>query len=564
MQAVGIFGFVSKFNLTPTSRRMLRLTHLPIHSLIRGALATIAIIILTFSAGRTLATPIDRIVAIVDDDVVMQSEFDRFRTRVVQQMSQHGGQLPPEGILNRQILERLVMSRIQLQYAKRAGVTVDDDTLNKAVASIASQNKLTMDQFRQEIEKDGYDFAQFREDIRNEITIGRLKQKEVDNHITVSDREIDSYLQNPNNKGSVGDTEYHLSHILISTPEGASADQIAKAQKKAAGVLEQLRGGADFGKAAASNSDSREALEGGDLGWRKAGEMPALLGDALRNMKPGDISDVMRGPSGFHIIKLIEVRAGGGPISVTQTHARHILIKTSEAVSQEEARTKLEKLKARLDGGDDFAALARSHSEDRGSAANGGDLGWTNPGQMDPDFEREMSALQPGQTSQPFQTQFGWHIVQVLERRQHDDSAEAERSKARDAIRQRKTEEEFQAWMRRLRDEAYVEYRMSGVEESKSDSTHDDTAAAETEVKERAPAAEGTSSSEPAAATSHAAAESSPTTTESAPENGPPTLPDDSKTSEPTAPGAGDPVANPPTEPESGDSPYVIDNPSAR
>ncbi|MFO1436564.1 MAG: peptidylprolyl isomerase [Gammaproteobacteria bacterium] len=509
------------------------------------------------------ATPIDKIVAIVDDDVVMQSEFDRFRTRITQQMSQHGGQLPPEDILNRQILERLVMSRIQLQYAKRAGVTVDDDTLNKAVANIAAQNKLSIDQFRQEIEKQGYDFAQFREDIRNEIIVGRLKQKEVDNHITVSDREIDSYLQNPRNKGSTGDTEYHLSHILVGTPEGASSEQIAEAQKKATAVLEQLRGGTDFGKVAASSSDSREALEGGDLGWRKAGEMPTVLGDALRNMKPGDISDIMRGPNGFHIIKLIEVRAGSDAGSITQTHARHILIKTSEAVSQDEARTKLEKLKARLDGGEDFAALARSHSEDRGSAAGGGDLGWTNPGQMDPDFQREMDALQPGQTSQPFQTQFGWHIVQVLERRQHDDSAEAERNKAREAIRQRKTEEEFQAWMRRLRDEAYVEYRMPGVAESKPEPTSDDTAAAEAEVKERAPAAEPNSTTEPAATSPDASSESAPTTQEPAPANEPPTLPDDTNASEPTTPSAGDAAAKP-TEPDSGDSPYVIDNPSAQ
>lgn len=428
----------------------------------RAGIAMLAMTLGLASGVRVAAEPIDRIVAIVDDDVVMQSEFDRFKERILQQMGQRGGQMPPEDIVNRQVLERLVMAKIQLQYAKRAGVTVDDDTLNKAVTSVAAQNKLSLEQFREVLAKEGYDYAQYREDIRNEITLARLKQREVDNRVTVSDREIDSYLQNPRNQGTAGDTEYRISHILIATPEGATPDEIATAQREADEVLERIRGGADFAELAAEHSDSQQALEGGDVGWRKAGEVPSVMADAMRTMKAGEVSEVMRGPSGFHIIKLTDVRTKDNHL-VTQTHARHILIKTGEAVSQDDARGKLEQLKVRLDGGDDFATLARSHSEDRGSAANGGDLGWVNPGEMDPDFESAMIALEPNQISEPFQTQFGWHIVQVLERREHDDSAEAQRAKAREAIRQRKTEEELQAWMRRLRDEAYVEYRMPGV-----------------------------------------------------------------------------------------------------
>ncbi|MCG3145941.1 MAG: Chaperone SurA [Gammaproteobacteria bacterium] len=512
----------------------------------------VLVIILGLAGGvRVAAEPIDRIVAIVDDDVVMQSEFDRFKERILQQMSQREGQMPPEDIINRQVLERLVMAKIQLQYAKRAGVTVDDDTLNKAVASVAAQNKLSLEQFREVLAKEGYDYAQYREDIRNEITLARLKQREVDNRVTVSDREVDSYLQNPRNQGTAGDTEYRISHILIATPEGATPDQIAAAQREAEEVREQIRNGADFAKLAAEHSDSQQALEGGDVGWRKAGEVPSVMADALRNMKAGEVSEVMRGPSGFHIIKLADVRTKDSHM-VTQTHARHILVKTSEAVSQDDARRKLEQLKTRLDGGDDFAALARSHSEDRGSAANGGDLGWINPGEMDPDFENAMKALEPNQISEPFQTQFGWHIVQVLERREHDDSAEAQRAKARETIRQRKIEEELQAWMRRLRDEAYVEYRMPGVavtrvEEPGKAATEPASPAATEE-----PSAEATPASP--AATEEPAAETAPASPAAAEE--PATE---------TAPAASDAQQIPATEPAGSEegSPYVVGDPGA-
>ncbi|MGQ0658735.1 MAG: peptidylprolyl isomerase [Chromatiales bacterium] len=415
-------------------------------------------------AGFSLhaAEPIDRIVAVVDDDVLMQSEFDRFKERISQQLAQRGTELPPSEIFERQVLERLIMQKIQLQAARRAGVTVDDDTLNKAIANIAAQNRMTLAQFRGALENEGLDFGRFRDDIREEIMVVRLKQREVDNRITVSDREIDNYLQNPQNQGAAGENEYRLSHILVATPEGATPEQIAAAQEKAEQTLADLRVGVDFHKTAVAVSDGQQALDGGDVGWRTAGQVPALFADALRNMKVGDISDIIRGPNGFHIIKLTDARTQEAHI-VTQTHARHILVKASEVVSQEDVRGKLEQLKTRIEGGDDFAQLARSHSEDRATASKGGDLGWVSPGELDPDFERAAGGLLPNQVSEPFQSQFGWHIVQVLERREHDDSAEAMRGRARDAIRQRKMEEETQAWSRRLRDEAYVEYRLPGV-----------------------------------------------------------------------------------------------------
>lgn len=414
------------------------------------------------------AEPIDRIIAIVDDDVVMQSEFDRFRERIVAQLAQRETELPAPEVFNRQILERLIVQRIQLQVARRAGVTVDDDTLNKAVDNVASQNRMSLAQFRAALETEGIDFGRFREDLREEITVVRLKQREVDNRVNVSDREIDNYLQNQQNQGAEGGNEYRISHILISTPEGATPEQIAAAEEKAGKTLAELRAGADFHQTAAAVSDGQQALEGGDVGWRAAGQAPSLFAEALRSMQIGDVSEPIRGPNGFHIIKLTDARTQEAHV-ITQTQARHLLLKTSEVVSQEDVRRKLEQLKARIDGGEEFAALARAHSEDRGTAANGGDLGWVSPGDLDPVFEQVMGTLKAAEVSEPFQTQFGWHLVQVLDRRQHDDSNEAARGRAREAIRQRKTEEETQNWIRRLRDEAYVEYRLPGVAVSATD-----------------------------------------------------------------------------------------------
>lgn len=415
----------------------------------------------TMAPAAQAAEPLDEIVAVVDDEAVMRSELDRYSARIMQQLQGKGTELPPPAVMEKQILDRLIIMKLQLQLAKRSGVTVDDDTLNRAIGSIADQNKMSMTDFRQTLEKESYDFSRFREDIRDEITISRLKQREVDNRITVSEREVDNYLANKQSEGDKSENEFHLAHILIATPEGASPEQIAAAKTKAEKVLGELHTGADFSKTAIGQSDGQQALEGGDLGWRKAVQIPSILLEAATHLKPGETSDLLRGPSGFHIIKLIDVRATDAAHMVTQTHARHILIKPSEIVSQKDALQKLAQLKARIEGGDDFGELARSHSDDRGTAAKGGDLGWTNPGDTVPEFKQAMNNLKDGQISDPFETQYGLHIVQVLERRQHDDTEEAKRAQAREAIQRRKIEEETQAWVRRLRDEAYIEYRLT-------------------------------------------------------------------------------------------------------
>ena len=406
------------------------------------------------------AEMLDQIVAVVDDEVIMQSELDRYMSRVREELQQRGTELPPQAILEKQVLDRLILTKIQLELAKRTGIKVDDETLNAAIADIATRNKMNIDQFRGVLEKQGYDFSQFREDIRDQITVARLKQRDVDNRINVTDREIDNYLANRH--GQTSGKEYRLSHILIATPEGATPEQIQAARKKAENALKELKGGADFKKLAVTISDGQQALEGGDLGWRKAGEIPTIFADDISHMQKGDISDVIQSPSGFHIIMLSDLRSEDVHV-VTQTHVRHILIKPTALISKADARTKLEQLRMRLEGGADFAELARSNSDDRGSAANGGDLGWVNPGELVPDFEQVMNGLKPGEISEPFETEFGLHIVQVLGRRQHDDTTEAKRAQAREAIRQRKIEEETQAWLRRLRDEAYVEYRLPGM-----------------------------------------------------------------------------------------------------
>jgi peptidyl-prolyl cis-trans isomerase SurA len=407
------------------------------------------------------AEPLDEIVAVVDDEAVMRSELDHYSARIMQQLQGKNAELPPQAVMEKQILDRLIVMKLQLQLARRSGVTVDDDALNRAIGGIAAQNKMSMEDFRKTLEKEGYSFSRFREDIRDEITISRLKQREVDNRIAVSEREVDNYLANKSNQADKSEYEFHLAHILIATPEGASPEQIAVAKAKADKVLGELRAGADFGKTAIGESNGQQALDGGDLGWRKAAQIPSVLLQAATHLKPGETSDLLRGPSGFHIIKLLDTRTTDAAHMITQTHARHILIKPSEIVSQKDAMEKLAQLRARIVGGDDFGELARSHSDDRGTAAKGGDLGWTNPGDLVPEFEAAMNNLKDGQISEPFETQYGLHIVQMIERRQHDDTEEAKRAQAREAILRRKIEEETQAWVRRLHDEAYIEYRLT-------------------------------------------------------------------------------------------------------
>lgn len=424
-----------------------------------AALIALLLTLLGFVGSARALTELDRIVAVVNDDVITQSELDRQMDRVRDQLQQHGTPIPPRATLERQVLERLVLMHIQLQLAAKTGIRVDDDTLNHTIKKIAAQNHLSLSKFREILERDGYPFSQFRKDIRDEITVSRLQQRQVENRITVTDREIDNYLATQKQQGGL-DREYHLEHILIAVPEAASPEQIEASRKKAEKILEKLRNGANFSEVAVANSDGQQALEGGDLGWLKAGRMPTIFAGIVPGMKEGQISDLIRSPSGFHIIKLLGVRRGKKMV-IEQTHVRHILIKPNQLVTDQEARTRLEHLRTRILGGASFAELARSHSDDKGSAANGGDLGWVNPGDLVPKFEKVMNGLKVGQVSQPFRTEFGWHIVQVLGRRKHDSTKDIIRTKAREAIFHRKLQEEREAWLRELRDEAYVEYHLN-------------------------------------------------------------------------------------------------------
>jgi len=417
----------------------------------------VALLLAYSTCAAATAEPLDAIIAVVNDDVVMASEINRMFERVKAELQQQRGDPPPDAALRRQVLERLIVMKIQLQLAAQTGLKVDDDTLNRAVSNIASENGMPLARFREAVERDGYDFAQFREDVRAEIIISRLRQREVSNLVHVSDREIDNYLATQVQQDTI-EMEYRLAHILVATPQAASEEDAEKARKKAEKLLRRVRAGDDFLRIAAENSDDPQAPDS-DPGWRKAGEVPTVLSEAVTSLREGEVSDVIGSPSGYHIIKLLGVRSAGEDLTVKQTRARHILIKPSELMSSDDVRERLHKLKKRIEAGDDFDDLARSHSEDKATAAKGGDLGWVGPGDLAPKFDEVMGPISLNGISDPFETELGWHIVQVLKRRDHDNTREALRGKARDAIRRRKIEETGQAWLRRLRDEAYVEYR---------------------------------------------------------------------------------------------------------
>ena len=408
---------------------------------------------------------LDRIVAIVNDEAISQTALDAEIASVKLQLKQQNAPIPPADILQKQVLERLIAIRLQLQLAQANNIVVDEDSLNRAIQSIAQQNRMSLSQFRQVLEADGYDFNKFREDIRTEIITTRLRQRQVESRITVSDAEVDQLLTEQKSSASAND-EYRLGHILIAVPEAASSEEIQAAKAKARALVKELRQGADFATVAMSNSSGQQALSGGDLGWRKAGQLPTLFAKLVPQMKVGDVSQPIRSPSGYHIIKLLDHRGGERHV-VTQTHARHILLRPNALKSDQELRDRLEELKQRAESGDDFGELAKAHSEDTASALNGGDLGWASPGVMVPQFEKVMQETPVGEISEPFQTQFGWHILQVLDRRDYDNTEEYKRNEARRQLRERKIAEEQELWLRRLRDEAYIEIRL-GTDDTRS------------------------------------------------------------------------------------------------
>jgi peptidyl-prolyl cis-trans isomerase SurA len=412
-----------------------------------------------FSLSTLAKTEIlDYIVAVVNDDVIVNSTLQEEIQLVTNEWRQKNRRLPQGKSLEKQVLDRLILNTLQLQLAERTGIKVETSLLNEQLRQIAAQNGETLQSFRRKLEKEGYSYKQFRKKIRNQLILRRLQKRQVVNRITITAREIDNFLANQVQQGTVNQ-EYHLLHILLATPSTPSPAKIKAKLQEAKEVLKKLQQGADFRTVAVDVSEGRQALEGGDLGWLKAGELPTIFSRIVNQMTPGEIRGPFRDASGFHIIKLLE-KKGGKQSIITQTQARHILIKTSALMSDLDAKSRLEGLKYRIEQGDDFAELAKAYSEDMVSAANGGSLGWVSPGDLVSEFEEVMNSLSENQVSKPFKSRYGWHIIQVLKRRKHNNTTKALRNKATQQIHQRKVEEELRNWLRQLRDEAYVEYRI--------------------------------------------------------------------------------------------------------
>lgn len=406
---------------------------------------------------------LDSIIAVVNNDVIVKSELDHQVALIIPEIKGRGTALPPRSDLERQVLERMILKHLQRQKAETLGISIDDAVLTETITNIAARNGMTLEELQTTLESGGIRFEDFAADTRLQLVTTRLQSQEVVSKISVTDQEIDAFLKRDSSR-LIERTDVRLSHILIAVPEGAASETVKKAEAKAKDLVGRLHGGADFAQTAVRFSDGRRALEGGDLGWFPIGQVPSLAQEAARSLAKGEVSEPLRSPSGYHIIKLTDLK-GSGPEVVTQTNARHILIRTNEIVSDDDAKTRLEQLRIRIVGGDDFATLARSHSDDTGSALKGGDLGWINPGDTVPEFEKEMNALGPNQVSRPFKSTFGWHIIQVIERRTQDTTDEIMRLKAREAVREQKADEAIELWLRQLRDESYVEIRLPGANE---------------------------------------------------------------------------------------------------
>jgi peptidyl-prolyl cis-trans isomerase SurA len=401
------------------------------------------------------AEVLDTIIAVVEEDVILERELEREVAAIEQRIQQSRAAIPPAYVLRKQVLEKMIVDKLQRQLAEKAGITVSEEMLNNSAADIARRNNMDLEQFRTELEGQGMSYQSFLDNMRNEIIINQLRGREIGGRIKVTDREVEHYLETQDKIGEES-TQYHLGHILIAVREGASSAEIQQAMSKANDIVKKLQAGQDFSQTAISESDDANALKGGDLGWRTLSEIPTLFVNEIQRMKQGEVLEPIRSPSGFHIIKMLELK-GVDNHMVIKTKVRHILVKTNELVDDAEAKKRLLALKERIADGDDFAALARAHSDDKGSALKGGSLDWVGSGDLVKPFEEAMTKLGINEVSDPVQTQFGWHIIQVLGRENKDDSSEFKKNMVRDAIRKRKIEEETELWVRRLRDEAFVE-----------------------------------------------------------------------------------------------------------
>ncbi len=402
--------------------------------------------------------PIDSIVAVVNDGVILATELHAEMEKTMQKLQASRTRIPPRNILQDQVLEHLIIKTLQLDVAKRSRVNIDDQQLNSAIQGIAQNNNISVTQLKQELERQGIDYLEFRQEIREQMMLDVLRKRYVDQQIHVTEKEIANYVANQQSVGQNAQ-EYKTAFILIEIPEAAASEEIKKSREKAEMVMQKLRDGADFSEMAVSYSDGGNALEGGALEARKANQLPSMFADIVPDMQVGEFSGIIKSNGGYYIVKLLDVSQGKAEM-VVQTKLRHILIKPSEILTANQARQKLEQIRARIVNGEDFAQLARSNSDDKGTASAGGEMDYMSPGVFVPEFEEQADKLKIDEVSPVFKTRFGFHIAQVLDRREHDDSEQVMRMKAMENIRQRKSQEAMQLWLRRIRDEAFVKIKI--------------------------------------------------------------------------------------------------------
>lgn len=403
--------------------------------------------------------PLDRIVAVVNKDAIMQSQLEDRVAQVSQQMASRNVPVPDKEDLRRQVLDRMIVEQIQLQMADRANVSIDDTQLNAAVREIAENNDMSLDEFADSLEKDGMSLAAVREQVRREMLLRQVQQSQVASRVNVTDREVDRYLEQ---QGESSNTAYHLAHILVSLPESPTSEQVAQAQAEARDLYRRLQGGADFQQLATADSDGGQALSGGDLGWRRGDQLPTIFADVVPQLADGEVSEPVRSPSGFHLVKRIETRGGQSEQQtvVTENQVRHILIGTNPNRNDEQAEALAEDIRQRIAGGESFAELAQQYSDDDGSALDGGELGWVRPGQMVPAFEDAVSDMDVGELSQPVRSRFGYHVIELEDRRQKDVTRDAQREQVRQTLFQRKVNDELEAWTQEIRSGAYIDNRL--------------------------------------------------------------------------------------------------------
>jgi len=426
-------------------------------TLLLSALLSFAVILIVTSV--THAKLLDSVVAVVENDVIMASEVNQRLSVLMKQFENNPQGLPPIEVLQDQILQRLILERLQLQLAEQRGIQIDELSLDQTMRNLAKRNRLTLEQFRKELIKQGLDYTSYREQIRNEMMLEQLRRRTIGNGVQVTETEIEELVKKSNTDLLEKEYEYYIAHILIAVPENPKPGQIEKSQHRAALVYDRAKSGNDFTRLAIAASDAQDALEGGDLGWRSKEQLPTVFLEQIEGMQEGDVSRIGKSPAGFHIFKVMDRRAIENTM-VDQVLARHILVRTNALLTDEAAERKLRELKARIEQGDDFGELAKAHSDDTGSAINGGKMDWSISSNFVPKFKEKVDELEPKVISEPFKSRFGWHIVEVLDKRKHDNSQEAMRSQAREIIRQRKIEEETEIWLRQLRDESYIENRL--------------------------------------------------------------------------------------------------------